>query len=237
MGLEDRIWKYLEKEKKNYVLPFENNIEGLKEAIKPGDVLLVSGISRLSNIIKIVTKSHWSHSTLYIGEGKILEADNIIYTKNGLEKIERSVVIENPIEKYQKYNIRVKRPHQLTEEDLSIILNEAKKYLGKDYDRKNLYNFLLGFLGFKKFDYRKSMGSEGSYTCSALIANLFQSVKYPILPEVVIFEDGKRLVVNKNYTHISPGDFDLASSQFWQTISFQGIGKSSHYKDIPWYEE
>lgn len=234
MGLTNLVLTFFEKERKKYKLPFENNIEGFKKVIRPGDVVLVSGQSYLSEIIKIITKSNWSHSFLYLGNGRILEADSILYEKEGPRRVKKPRVMENPVEKYFPYNMRIKRPVQLTEEHLNQILEKARSYIGKDYDKKNIVNFIWKAFGFKKIDSNKNIGSKDKYICSALIAKLFQDVNYPILPEETLVDKKKRFVRKKNYTQIAPGDFDLASSQFWVTIPFQGIGKTDHYTDIKW---
>ena len=35
--------------------------------MRPGDVVLVEGRSRVSEVIKIISQSPWSHSALYVG--------------------------------------------------------------------------------------------------------------------------------------------------------------------------
>src|SRR5262249_24403564 len=44
-----------------------NNEERVKSRIRPGDVVLVDGDLRVSQVIKYLTMSSWSHSALYIG--------------------------------------------------------------------------------------------------------------------------------------------------------------------------
>ena len=39
----------------------------MRQSLEPGDVLLVEGNSRISDVIKYLTQSTWSHSTLYVG--------------------------------------------------------------------------------------------------------------------------------------------------------------------------
>ena len=39
----------------------------LSYELRPGDVLLVEGRSRVSNVIKAITQSNWTHSALFIG--------------------------------------------------------------------------------------------------------------------------------------------------------------------------
>src|SRR5206468_12277437 len=45
-----------------------NVSEKLKATIRPGDVVLVDGDQRISQAIKYLTMSSWSHSALYVGD-------------------------------------------------------------------------------------------------------------------------------------------------------------------------
>ena len=44
-----------------------HDTECLHTSLKPADVLLLEGRSRVGSIIKIVTRSSWSHSAIFIG--------------------------------------------------------------------------------------------------------------------------------------------------------------------------
>ena len=41
--------------------------QALQDSLKPGDVLLVEGNTRISTAIKYLTQSTWSHTALYLG--------------------------------------------------------------------------------------------------------------------------------------------------------------------------
>src|SRR5205085_12065665 len=45
--------------------------------IRPGDVLLIAGRSRVSEVIKLITQSQWSHAALYIGRLHDIESDEL----------------------------------------------------------------------------------------------------------------------------------------------------------------
>src|SRR6267142_694985 len=45
-----------------------STLEQLGATLKPGDVLLVEGNTRVSTAIKYLTQSTWSHAMLYIGD-------------------------------------------------------------------------------------------------------------------------------------------------------------------------
>ena len=58
--------KWLNTEKENIELP-PNDFKQLCYEIRPGDIILVEGRSRVSEVIKLITQSPWTHSALYIG--------------------------------------------------------------------------------------------------------------------------------------------------------------------------
>ena len=45
-----------------------NSERALRRTIRPGDVLLVEGHTRVSTAIKYLTQSTWSHAALHVGE-------------------------------------------------------------------------------------------------------------------------------------------------------------------------
>src|SRR6476660_6747554 len=45
-----------------------NDLASLRRHIKKGDVILVEGDQRVSEVIKYHTQSSWSHSAIYIGD-------------------------------------------------------------------------------------------------------------------------------------------------------------------------
>ena len=54
-----------------YALQIPNDIAALKRHIRKGDVILVEGNERISECIKYLTQSSWSHSALYVGDEPI----------------------------------------------------------------------------------------------------------------------------------------------------------------------
>ena len=44
-----------------------SDFERIRHELKPCDVLLVEGRSSVSEVIKLITQSSWSHAALYIG--------------------------------------------------------------------------------------------------------------------------------------------------------------------------
>ena len=48
-----------------------NDPERLKSRIRPGEVVLVDGDQRVSQVIKYLTMSNWSHSAIYVGSALV----------------------------------------------------------------------------------------------------------------------------------------------------------------------
>lgn len=155
--------------------------EQLLANLRPGDLLLVEGDSRISSAIKYLTQSTWSHVCIFIGEQPglqpILEADLI------------EGVITVPLNKYDGFNLRICRPVGLTQEDTGKLLSFLIERLGHQYDTKNIFDLMRYLLPTPPIPqrFRRRMLAFGSgdptkAICSTLIAQAFQSIRYPILP-------------------------------------------------------
>jgi hypothetical protein len=51
-----------------YNVAIPNDIAQLKRTVRKCDVILVEGNERISECIKFLTQSSWSHSALYVGD-------------------------------------------------------------------------------------------------------------------------------------------------------------------------
>ena len=54
-----------------------SDFERIRHELKPGDVLLVEGRTRISEVIKVITQSPWSHAALYVGRLHDIENDAV----------------------------------------------------------------------------------------------------------------------------------------------------------------
>ncbi len=87
---------YLSKEMESKGSAPPSNPLHLQASLRPGDVLLVEGNTRLSTAIKYLTQSTWSHAALYVGMGAgndmppdhcLVDADTVLGVRSiGLEK-------------------------------------------------------------------------------------------------------------------------------------------------------
>lgn len=199
--------------------------EQLLSLLQPGDVLLVEGNTRVSSAIKYLTQSTWSHAALFIGDtlGQGLDAES---APTLLEADLERGVITVPVATYAGFNTRICRPIGLRVEDRRKVIGFAVSRLGLAYDLKNLIDlarYLLPVPPVPVF-LRRRMLSLGSgdptrAICSSLIAQAFQSVRYPILPCVEILgeeaQQGQTYRVReilhiRHHSLFTPRDFDLS---------------------------
>ncbi len=164
-------------------------------------MLLVEGDQRVSQAIKYLTMSSWSHSALYIGDALLKrDADPAaraeIQRRFGREAkhlivealVDRGVVV-SPLVKYIDLNVRICRPVGLKPDDLQVVLDHVISRIGWKYDRRNFWDLTRYFLPFQMIppDLREDAlhfgsGVETETICSSVIAEAFAKVKFPILP-------------------------------------------------------
>jgi hypothetical protein len=224
------------------------SLEQLGAALKPGDVLLVEGNTRVSVAIKYLTQSTWSHAMFYIGDvlgppapgekpGVLVEAD-ILY---GIRAV--------PLSDVSGMNTRICRPVGLSKEDLKAVINFAVSHIGGRYDLKNVFDLARYLMPTPPVPvrWRRRMLAFGSgdptrAICSTLVAQAFQSVHYPILPEVKYVHDGTpgcndcyhEVVHIRHYSLFTPRDFDI--SPFFEVVK-PTIAKDFDYHKIAWAQE
>ena len=72
MSLESRLsaWlvAYLTAEVKLQTRRVPCDQAQLREQLRPGDVVLVEGHARISQVIMYLTQSSWSHAAIYVGD-------------------------------------------------------------------------------------------------------------------------------------------------------------------------
>ncbi len=185
----------------NYQRRARNDLTNLRLFIKKGDVILVEGDQRVSEVIKYLTQSSWSHSAIYVGDelwrrnpaGRKELTDKFGADAQHLmvEALVENGVIASPLAKYIDFNIRVCRPYNLRRDDLKTVLDDVIGQIGYRYDVKNLVDLARYFLPvsmvparFRRTALEFGSGLPTQVICSSMIARAFGKVHYPILPEV-----------------------------------------------------
>ena len=231
------VAKRLNRRTTHYFYRIPNNMENMKKHIRKGDVVLVEGDQRLSELIKMFSQSHWSHSAFYIGD-ELIRTENPhkdeVLNKFGdkakhllVEALTTKGVIVSPIDIYEFYNTRVCRPFAISEKDVNKVIEIVISHIGKPYDNRNIYHLALSLIPpwmnpWRKRSVEICLGNcdEFQVTCSGMIAKAFQFVGYPISPAIHNDEDKKEVFAGdspyghsftkRHYSQISPADYDLS---------------------------
>lgn len=209
---------YLQKEVPGYE-PFTPSDPGyLRDVIQPGDVLLVEGNSRISGIIKYLTQSTWSHAALYVGPiDGMQELDGEPHVLIEAEVGEG--VASAPLSKYFAYHTRICRPVGLSYEDRNTVCRYAINRIGFGYDTKNIVDLMRYLVPLPVPQrWRRRMIAFGSgdptkMICSALIAQAFEAVRYPILPKITLAgsRQARREILHiRDSSLYMPRDFDIS---------------------------
>jgi hypothetical protein len=209
---------YLQKEVPGYEPFTPSDPEHLRRVMQQGDVLLVEGNNRVSGIIKYLTQSTWSHAALFVGPiDGAAEANgepHVLIEANIGEGVTSSA-----LSKYFPYHTRVCRPVGLSYEDRTTVCRYAINRIGFGYDTKNildLMRYLFPLPVPQRWRRRLIAFGSGDPTkiiCSALIAQAFDAVRYPILPRIT--RAGSR-AARREILHIRdsslymPRDFDIS---------------------------
>ncbi len=204
--LRERIFRlgaaYLTKPLAPYPQRAALDPETLRQTLRPGDIILVEGDQRVSEVIKFLTQSSWSHAALYVGDAFSAPNDEdrpTMEARHGtdashllVEALLEGGVTMSPLAKYAGYNIRICRPIGLHADDLQRILDETMGQLGTRYDVRHVMELARYFFPVNLIPRRfRRTALEAASTlthdviCSSLIALAFQNVGFPILPSLV----------------------------------------------------
>ncbi len=196
----------------------------LAASLRPGDVLLVDGSSRISSAIKYITQSSWSHAALYVGAALRDKQPEL-----GAHVLIEADVVEGvralPLAAYRGAHTRICRPVGLGAGDVERVIEHAARRLGQRYDMRNVIDLMRYLVPSPPVPgrWRRRLLALGSgeptqAICSSLIAAAFQSVHYPILP--ILDRDYRKLhgtdAARKEILHIrssklfTPRDFDIS---------------------------
>ncbi len=224
----------------------------LRHEIRPADVVLVEGRSRVSEIIKIITLSSWSHAALYIGRLHDIEDPNLreylTYHCNGdigepflIEALLGEGTIVTPLSKYKNFHLRICRPKGLSHGDAEKVIRYCIACLTLDYDIRQLldlarFMFPYGVLPrkWRSSLFEHNSGLPTQTVCSTMIAQAFHKVNFPILPLFITDGKAKMNLKESNTKLFTPRDFDY--SPYFEIIKYPmfGIDELALYRKLPW---
>lgn len=229
-----------------------NNPKRLLEALRPADVILFEGRTRVGDIIKLITLSPWIHSALYVGR---LNEIRDSATRKRIRKFYKGdpneqLVIESllgygtvvrPMSDYMEDNLRICRPAHIRPKDRQRVVCFAAEHLGLSYDVRQLLDLARFFFPYgllprhwRSTLFQHNAGKPTHVVCSGMIARCFQSVDYPILPVVVTDNNEYKRIYKRNFRLYVPADFDY--SPYFEIVKFPDLdlshGHSHRY--LPW---
>lgn len=256
--MRDRLWNlttaWLNRERPASDVP-PCDFERLSYEIRPCDVLLLEGRSRVADVIKSITLSNWTHAALYIGrlhdidDPEIRERVREHYAAGADEQLILEALLGHgtvitPLSQYASEHIRICRPRDLARADAQGVINYCVRHLGRDYDVRQLLDlarFLFPYNALPR-RWRSSLfthnpGAPTRTVCSSLLAQAFSSVRYPVLPVLREDGDGSIRLQRRNFKLFTPGDFDY--SPYFDVIKYpvMRFDDLAIYRRLPWDED
>ena len=223
----DVVINWLKRQKPLPTTPL-SDFERIRHEVRPCDVVLMEGRSRVAEVIKLITQSAWSHAALYIGrlhdiEDPLLrdklrqfymgtpDTQLIIESELGLGTVVR------PLTKYECEHLRICRPRNLDYKDSQHVIRYGISRLGSSYDVRQIFDlarFLFPWFVMPR-RWRSSLFSSGAgnsahTVCSTMIAEAFGSIAFPILPLVKRIEGDRVKLYMRNPKLCTPSDFDYS---------------------------
>lgn len=204
--------------------------EQIAATLRKGDVLLVEGDSRFSSAIKFLTQSTWSHAALYIGDhlgapeaGQEARVLCDVDVNDGVRLV--------PLSAFSHLHTRICRPVGLSAAELDALAAFMVARVGYQYDMKNVFDLARYLVRtppvpdrMKRRMIALGSGEPTRAICSTLLAQAFESIRYPILPEVELHASGvpgaeqarAEILHIRHYSLYMPRDFD--TSPFFRII-------------------
>lgn len=215
----------------------------LAACVHKGDVVLVEGTSRISSAIKYLTQSSWSHAAIFIGDeiNQYNEhGDRLVLVEADLVEGVRAI----PLDAYETMHTRICRPVGLEDDEIAAVMQHAIGRIGHTYDLKNIVDLARYFIttppvpgNWKRRMIAFGSGDPTRAICSSLIAEAFQSIGYPILPDVELRKsntrEGKRyqreVLHIRHHSLFAPRDFDV--SPYFEIIK-PTLGKDFDFRQL-----
>ncbi|MCW8934618.1 MAG: YiiX/YebB-like N1pC/P60 family cysteine hydrolase [Gammaproteobacteria bacterium] len=229
-----------------------SDFDRLRYEIRPGDVILVEGRTPISEIIKTITLSNWTHSAIYIG--RLHNIDDPVL-REFIQKfytgaMDDQLIIESQlgegtivdsIGKYKDDHLRICRPTSITRHDSQRVIAYSINRLGTNYNVRqilDLARFLFPYAilprRWRSSLFEHNAGIPTHTVCSTMMAEAFASVHYPILPVLRRNEDGQLMMYKRNTRLITPKDFDY--SPYFDVIKYPVLDfdELAIYQRMPW---
>ena len=183
------------------------DLQSLSKMLRYGDVLLTEGNTRMAALMRRITRSRWSHVSMYVGpleEGPnprcIVEAD----VAAGVRAVSLSEI--------NGLRVRVLRPRDLHESDRRRLADWVVSRIGDGYDLAHAWALTTRKLRLpitSRLPTAPSTMAPGAtrFICSSLLAQAFVLVGHPIVSTHASEHDASAA----DHRYLTPPDFESAS--------------------------
>jgi hypothetical protein len=180
--------------------------QALAAVLRCGDVLLCAGNTRCAELVKRLTRSTWSHVSMYVGPLEdrpdplcIVEAD----IADGVRAIRLSDL--------DARRISVLRPVRLDDTERARLAESVLRHIGSEYDLAHAWLLARSLLVRRWWARLRSvhtaMGRSATrFICSSLIAQAFALIGHSIVPA-----GADTIELEANQDCLVPADFERAS--------------------------
>jgi hypothetical protein len=191
-------------------------------------------MSNVSEIIKSITQSMWTHSFIYIGRLHDIDdsmlRDHIQKYRHCspdeqliIEAVLGKGIIVSSIEFYEGEHLRICRPRGITR-NVRQIMDLAR------------FMFPYWFLPkrWRSTLFEHHVGRPTKTVCSTMIAEAFSKVRFPIIPVIHQDKDGQLSLIRNNSKLVTPRDFD--HSPYFDVIKYPilDFDELGIYRKLPW---
>lgn len=231
-----------------------SDYERMRHEIRPADVVLVEGRSRVSEIIKTITLSSWSHAALYIGRLHDIEDRDLrdyiqyLYDADPGEPLMIEAMLGEgtfiaPLSKYEDFHVRICRPKGLSHADAEKVVRYCVGCVTLGYDIRQLldlarFMFPYGLLPrrWRSSLFEHNSGLPTQTVCSTMIAQAFHEVNFPVLPLLISHGRAEMSLKERNTKLFTPRDFDY--SPYFEIVKYPlfSIDELTTYRKLPWIE-
>lgn len=181
--------------------------ELLSALLRSGDVLVSRGNTRFAALVNLLTRSPWSHVSIYVGPldgGQdppcIIEAD----VAAGVRSIRLSEL--------NALQVRVLRPVGMNNTEHERLADLLVSRIGSEYDRTHAWSLARALLKLSPLARPTPMSSvvghnATRFICCSLLAHSFAAVGHPIMPSRMQLG----LSETPDLSQLIPADFERAS--------------------------
>ncbi len=183
------------------------DLETLSKVLRHGDVLLTEGNTRMAVLVRRITRSNWSHVSMYVGpleDGRdppcIVEVD----VAAGVRAV--------PLSEFSGLRVRVLRHTELHDSDRRRVVDWVVSRIGDGYDVAHAWalarQLLRRTMPVRLPPPRSAMTQDAErFICTSLLAQAFVLVGHPIASTHADDRGG----LAADHKHVIPPDFERAA--------------------------